>query len=176
MLKLLGAKADADECAWRSTYSNLTPPDDLRVDPQIAREVRPRCGVVQDGTPCYADPHGGYAWFIDSNGWLEGYDSESDDYVQNGNGGGMLHGQVLTMQLDCDAGTLRFWLDGEPYGRGFTAGVHAHPIDTDTDEESEGGNTTCSPPGMVGLRWAISVGDEGVSALIVPTPLLQDAG
>ena len=32
-------------------------------------------------------------------------------------------GQVLTMQVDTDADTLMFWLDGKPHGPGYTSGV-----------------------------------------------------
>ena len=33
-------------------------------------------------------------------------------------------GQVLTMQLDLNAGTLKFWLDGKRHGLGWTSVVH----------------------------------------------------
>ena len=32
-------------------------------------------------------------------------------------------GQVLTMEVDLDVGTLKFWVDGKPHGSGWTSGV-----------------------------------------------------
>ena len=32
-------------------------------------------------------------------------------------------GQVLTMQVDTDTGTIKFWVDGKPHGSGYTSGV-----------------------------------------------------
>merc|ERR1712086_1068717 len=43
---------------------------------------------------------------------------------QGADGAGCINdGQVLTMQVDLDAGTLKFWVDGKPHGPGFTSGV-----------------------------------------------------
>ena len=36
---------------------------------------------------------------------------------------GIESGQVLTMQVDTDAGTLKFWVDGKPHIPGYTSGV-----------------------------------------------------
>ena len=61
--------------------------------------------------------------------------------------GKIKEGQVLTMQVDLDAGTLKFWLDGKPHGPGWTSGVTGR------------------------LRWATSLFNKGNSVQIVPTPL-----
>ena len=53
------------------------------------------------------------------------------------------------MQMQMDAGTLKFWVDGKPHGPGYTSGV--------------------SGP----LRWAATVGYTGNAVEIVPTPELQ---
>ena len=45
-------------------------------------------------------------------------DNDCDDMV-----GEIKPGQVLTMQVDMDAGTLKFWLDDKPHGPGYTCGV-----------------------------------------------------
>ena len=58
-------------------------------------------------------------------------------------------GQVFTMQVDTDADTLKFWLDGKPHGPGHTSGVTGP------------------------LRWAINVSFTRASVEIVPTPELQ---
>ena len=67
-----------------------------------------------------------------------------------GNSAGRIKpGQVLTMQVDMDADTLKFWLDGKPRGPSYTSGVTGP------------------------LRWATTVRYTGDTAEIVPTPELQ---
>ena len=51
------------------------------------------------------------------------------------------------MQVDLDAGALKFWLDGKPHGPGFTSEVTGR------------------------LRWASSMYYKGNRVQIVPTPL-----
>ena len=63
--------------------------------------------------------------------------------------GGIKNGHVLTIQVDLDAGTLRFWVDGQPHGPGWATGV-TWP-----------------------LRWAVSVFETGTSVEIAPNPELQ---
>ena len=58
-------------------------------------------------------------------------------------------GQVLTMQVDVDAGTLKFWVDGKPHGSGYNSGVTGP------------------------LSWATTVVRIGNIAEIVPTMELQ---
>ena len=53
------------------------------------------------------------------------------------------------MIADLDKGTLRFWLDGQPHGPGWSSGVEGK------------------------LRWSASMFSEGVAVQIVPTPELQ---
>ena len=62
-------------------------------------------------------------------------------------------GQVLSMELNMDVGTLKFWVDGHLHGPGFT-GIR---------------------PGDFGgrLRWATCVTKVGMSVRIVPTPTLD---
>ena len=62
-------------------------------------------------------------------------------------------GQVLSMELNMDVGTLKFWVDGHLHGPGFT-GIR---------------------PGDFGgrLRWATCVTKVGMSVRIVPTPTLE---
>ena len=75
-------------------------------------------------------------------GYLYGNGKDEDeiaDYIKEG--------QVLTMQVGLDAGTLKFWLDGKPHGHGFTSGVTGR------------------------LRWATSVARKGNTVQIVPTLL-----
>ena len=73
-----------------------------------------------------------------------GNDKEGGDKA-----GGINSGQVLAMQVDTDASTLKFWLDGKPHGPGYTSGVTGP------------------------LRWATIVDCKGNSVEIVPTPELQ---
>ena len=54
---------------------------------------------------------------------------------------------MLTTQVDLDAGTLKFWVDGKPHGPGFTSGVTGR------------------------LRWATSMFWKGNSVQIVPNPV-----
>ena len=53
------------------------------------------------------------------------------------------------MQVDTDAGTLKFRLDGKPHGPGYTSGVTGP------------------------LRWATSAGFTGNAVEIVPMTELQ---
>ena len=75
-------------------------------------------------------------------GALWGNGKQGDD-----DAGGINDGQVLTMQVDLDAGTLKFWLDGKPHGPGYTSGVKGR------------------------LHWATRVENKGNTVQIVPTPL-----
>ena len=103
------------------------------------------CGVARDGVACdkdYATEDSTEAWYMDSGGYLYGNGKIDDDWA-----GRINEGQVLTMQLDLDAGTLKFWVDGKPHGPGWTSGVTGR------------------------LRWATSVIWKGNSVQIVPTPL-----
>lgn len=107
------------------------------------------CGVVRDGAPCNEDPcpdsESTLGWFMDSvSEALYGHGKYDDDMA------GMIRsGQVLSMQVDTDAGTLKFWVDGKPHGPGYTSGVTGP------------------------LRWATTVVFKGNSIEIVPTPELQ---
>lgn len=108
-------------------------------------------------------------WFMDSLGSLFGQsangraagggDDQGDDNcndVDNGysNGAGeIMAGQVLTMQLDLDAGSLQFWVDGKRHGSGFESGV--------------ANDNGC-------LCWAVTVGVCGVSSQIVANPELTE--
>ena len=103
------------------------------------------CGVARDGVACnqdYGNRGNTEAWYISSyNGSLCGNGKKFDDSA-----GGIKEGQVLTMQVDLDADTLKFWLDGKPHGPGWTSGVTGR------------------------LRWATCVYRKGNSVQIVPTP------
>ena len=83
------------------------------------------CGMVRDGAPCngwHFGEESTVGWFMDSyNGSLFGNGKEDDDRA-----GHVGPGQVLTMQVDMDAGTLNFWLDGKPHGPGYTSAVTGH--------------------------------------------------
>ena len=105
------------------------------------------CGVARDGVACdqdYSNRRNTEAWYMGLSGFLYGNGKECDD----GDKAGRINdGQVLTMQVDLDAGTLKFWVDGKPRGSGFTSGLTGR------------------------LRWATSVRYKGNSVQIVPTPL-----
>ena len=105
------------------------------------------CGVVRDGVACdqdFRNRASTEAWYMRTySGSLYGNGRYAD-----GDGAGKINdGQVLTMQVDLDAGTLKFWLDGKPHGPGWASGVTGR------------------------LRWATSVCYKGNSVQIVPTPL-----
>ena len=105
------------------------------------------CGVVRDGAPCNEDHamrDSTLGWFMESEyGCLCGNYKQYTDRA-----GEIKSGQVLTMQVDTDAGTLKFWVDGNPHGPGFTDGVTGP------------------------LRWATTVCYKGNNVEIVPTPKL----
>ena len=58
-------------------------------------------------------------------------------------------GQILSLELDMDAGTLKFWRGGKPHGPGWSSGVKGR------------------------LRWALTTIDKGEAVQIVPTPDLE---
>ena len=86
--------------------------------------------------------------WLDNTGTNVG-DEEDDD------AGWIAPGKVVTMQLNSELGSLRFWLDGEPHGGGFTTGVSAG-----------------DDPGAM-LSWAATMGYAGGLVEIVPTPVLK---
>ena len=63
--------------------------------------------------------------------------------------GKIRHGQIVSVELDADAGTLKFWVDGKQHGPGWSSGVKGR------------------------LRWATSVLFKSNSVQIVPTPELE---
>jgi hypothetical protein len=65
--------------------------------------------------------------------------------------GGFPEGSVVTLQVDFDQGTIRFWVDGIPHRYCYSGGV--------------------SGP----LRWAVSMYNVGDSVQIVPDPALKDS-
>ena len=107
-------------------------------------------------------------WFMDSLGSLFGRsangraadgDEEGDGNGNDvGNGysdgaGEIMAGQILTMQLDLDVGSLQFWVDGKRHGAGFESGV--------TNDNG-------------GLCWAVTLGMSGASSQIVANPELTE--
>ena len=101
--------------------------------------------MARDGIACIkncASRGNTEAWYLHSEFGLYSNGKQDDDEA-----GEITDGQVLTMQVDLDTGTLKFWVDGEPHGSGWTSGVTGR------------------------LRWATSVGYKGNSVQIVPTPL-----
>ena len=106
------------------------------------------CGVLVNGAPCddlLMRKSITEAWLMYSgDGGLHGNGKHHGDVA-----GGMYSGQVLTMQLDTDSGTLKFWVDGKLLGPGYTSGVTGP------------------------LRCATAVLETGSAVEIVPTPELQ---
>ena len=80
----------------------------------------PYCGVVRDGTPCNENHYtreSTVGWFMAGDRTLCGNGKWNEDGA-----GRIRSGQVLTMQVDTDAGTLKFWVDGKPHGPGGVTG------------------------------------------------------
>ncbi len=106
------------------------------------------CGVVREGALWHSDhtdSHSTMGWFISTrDGGLCGNGKSFEDMA-----GPMLAGQVLTMQVDLDKGTLRFWVGGKLHGPGYTYGVTGQ------------------------VQWAVTMYRQGDSAQIVPTPELE---
>merc|ERR1711865_831437 len=80
-------------------------------------------GVVRDGRAWDSDANGLYsdstdAWYMFDEGELWGNGKEYSDGA-----GGINDGQIISMIADLDKGTLRFWLDGQPHGPGWSSGV-----------------------------------------------------
>ena len=104
------------------------------------------CGVVRDGAAWdefHAAREGG-GWFINSAGGLDGNGKRGDDKA-----GPINEGQILSLELDLDLGTLMFFVDGKRHGPGYTSGVTGK------------------------LRFATSVFYIGITVQIVPTPELE---
>ena len=112
-------------------------------------------GVVRDGAPCnedHAHEDSTVGWFMHNYyGSLFGHGK-----FDVSRAGEIEPGQVVTMQVNTDAGTLKFWVDSKPHSPGYTSGLTGP------------------------LRWAISVGEEedddtdNIDTVeLAPTPTLQ---
>jgi len=108
------------------------------------------CGVVRSGVPCKEYPfpqedETTTSWLMHcANGGLFGNGKWASHEV-----GRIAPGNILTMQLDSNKGTLRFWVDGKVHGPGWTSGLSGD------------------------LCWAINCRYQGDSAEIVPAPKLE---
>ena len=82
-----------------------------------------------------------------SNGSLYGNGKENSTAP-----GDVQVGQIVTMELDTDAHTLKFWVDGKPHGPGYTSGV------------------------VGSLRWALSSGfaNNAEAVQLVPDIVLAE--
>lgn len=89
------------------------------------------------------------SWFISTSGELSGTDTDDGSVDSSDESECISSGQVLTMQLNTDEGTLKFFVNGRPNGLRFTQGV-VGPV-----------------------RWATSVAYKGNSVRIVSNPQLQ---
>ena len=104
-------------------------------------------GVVRDGRAWdakFPQSEGTDVWYMESSGHLDGNGKCNSDCA-----GSINEGQIISMAADLDKGTLRFWLDGQPHGPGWSSGVKGK------------------------LRWSVSLLFEGTAVQIVPTPELQ---
>ena len=104
-------------------------------------------GVVRDGRAWDAacpKSESTDAWYMQSHGNLSGNGKHNSD-----DAGYIKEGQIISMEADLDKGTLRFWLDGQPHGPGWSSGVKGK------------------------LRWSVCMYSEGSAVQIVPTPELQ---
>jgi len=110
----------------------------MKLDQGSANGMYISCGMVSDGALWYIVSDEGDICKLDSD-WI----------VSSNEAGEIKSGQVLTMQVDTDASTLKFWVDGKPHGPGFTSGVTGS------------------------LRWKTWVYYEGNAVEIVPTPELE---
>jgi hypothetical protein len=80
-------------------------------------------GVVRDGTAADedpVDPDSPDCWFMGiHNGMMYGNGCDGDNYGH----GRINKGQTLTIQLDTDAGSLKFWRDGQCINDAWRRGV-----------------------------------------------------
>ena len=88
-------------------------------------------GVVKDGVSCYEDHaqeeysarEHSVGWFMFSGDCTLCGNGKSYDETNVSVGNIEPNENILTMQVDTNAGTLKFWVDGKPHGPGFTSGV-----------------------------------------------------
>ena len=112
-----------------------------------ARYLNQFFGVVRDGRAWDADypnSESTDSWYVHNSGHLHGNGKQDSEPA-----GGIKEGQIISMVADLDKGTLRFWLDGQPHGPGWSSGVKGK------------------------LRWSVCMYYEGSAVQIVPTPELQ---
>ena len=99
----------------------------------------------------------GPAWFISAFDGKRGYGrGQANSWkvsAANVGVGKIKDGQVLSMELNLDGGTLKFWVDGHLHGPGFTC-IHFRGY-------------------WPRFRWATCVTQVGMSVRIVPTPTLD---
>ena len=106
-------------------------------------------GVVRDGRVWGTDEPNSEstdAWYMQSGGGFTNGGSLFGNGKSNSNGAGEIkEGQIISMVADLDQGTLRFWLNGQPHGLGWSSGVEGK------------------------LRWSVNMWHKDAAAQIVPT-------
>ena len=108
-------------------------------------------GVVRDGVAWNERPPWDGCWFISTLGQYVGSKRWNVLACEGYSAGSIAEGAIVSLELDVDKGTLRFWLDGKPHGPEWFGG------------EKINGE----------LRWAAIVENEGASVEIMPTPELE---
>jgi hypothetical protein len=102
------------------------------------------CGLAKEGAATDEDHgqiHGVGAWYLATHGRLYG-----NGKVGNNNAGKIHDGEVVSMEADLDAGTLKYWVNGKKRGPGHTNGVTGR------------------------VKWAVMAYWKGNYVQIVPTP------
>ena len=106
-------------------------------------------GVTRDGAAWnkwHGQANSMDGWLMDTElGSLFGNGKSADD-----NTGEIKNGQIVSVELDADAGTLKFWVDSKPHSSGWSSGVKGR------------------------LLWAANLYNVGNAAQIVPTPDLEE--
>ena len=104
------------------------------------------CGMVRDAVPCNEDHYKRVGWgMFSGDGTLHGNGKYNGDLA-----GHIEPGQVLTMQVDMDAGILKFWLDGKPHRPGYTSEV-AGPLCCAATLAYTGNTAGAAAMGTVGI-------------------------
>jgi hypothetical protein len=141
-----------EECTGKHRLSiKVLPDDEYRARTYGNRSCEVCIGVARDGIGWDQDPflpdgtrsdnELGFGMFL-GDGSLFGNGKYGTSYIDDGE---IFEDQVVTMELDTDAHTLKFWVDGKPHGPGFRSGV------------------------VGSLRWALSMGPESHATQIVPS-------
>mmetsp|Transcript_116003 Transcript_116003/g.323079 ORF Transcript_116003/g.323079 Transcript_116003/m.323079 type:complete len:203 (+) Transcript_116003:98-706(+) len=125
-------------------------------------------GVAKQGCDVEKGDHHnkGNAWYLRTHdGNLYGGDMDEDDALKKGKF--FLAGDRIGLRLNCDDGSLRFYKNGEEFGKEFPPGTITVPVVLAVELKMQGQSVTLKPNVELGAR---SGGEGSAAGPSVETP------